>query len=186
MRKARANDLEKKAPPVNERPSGLRRAPQLVGRLPAPVLTVSASVSFDNQLTGVDIRIPEPTTLDAERLNYPSACTAIEYREEVGKLWEAIGQLSDFVRLELLSALEKNPRIDARDLAAAILQKLEEGRRRFGSDELKDACRAAAEVGEDAADEFRRVILLLGATVDSSDVLEKIREKYSKRGYPPT
>ena len=185
MRKARANDLEKKASPINDRQSSLRRAPQPAGGQQAPNPPVSASLSFDSRRKGAENRISDPTRLDAEKPKYPGACTAIEYREEVRKVWEAIGQLSKFVRYELLSALEKNSQVDARDLAATILQKLEEERRRFDSDEFNDAYQAAAQISKDAADEFRRVIVLLGPTVDPDNVLVKIKEKYAKQDHPP-
>jgi hypothetical protein len=122
--------------------------------------------------------------LEAEKSKYPHAWTAIDYREDVLEAWEGIGQLSDFVRQEFLSTLDQDPQITVRQLAATILQKLEEERRRFESAELNDAYQAAARIGKDAAEEFRRVVLLLGATVDPDALLVKVREKFVNQDHP--
>lgn len=184
LRKARANDAETKESPFDDRHSSSRGAQQSSGRLRVLAPPVSESAPSESRRTGTELQLSELASLDAEKSKYPNACLAIEYRDDVRNVWDAIGQLSEFVRRELLSALEKNPQVNARELAAAILRKLEEERKRFVSYESSDSYRAAAQIGKDAADEFRRVILLLGPTVDPDEVLVKVEEKYGNQDHP--
>jgi len=184
LRKMHANDAQKKASPINDTQSSSRRPLQSSGRSRVPGQPISAAAASDGQRKTAENQISEPEALEAEKSKYPRAWTAIEYREDVKKAWEEIGHLSEFVRYEFLSALDQNPRFDVRELAATILQKLEEERRRFDSDELNNAYRAAAQISKDAADEFRRVVVLLGATVDPDNLLVKIREKFIKQDHP--
>ena len=184
LRKMHADDAQKKASPINNTQGSSRRPLQSSGRSQVPGQPTSAEASPDEQRKTAENRISEPEALEAEKSKYPRAWTAIDYREDVKKVWKDIGQLSEFVRYEFLSALDQNPQFDVRELAATILQKLEEERRRFDSDELNDGYRAAARISKDAADEFRRVVVLLGATVNPDALLVKIREKFVKQDHP--
>lgn len=186
LRKVRANDAQKKVSSVEDSQSNALRTLQSPSKSQLPDQAESASFPFDGQRKrSVDqsFRLVTIEAEEAERWGYSRAFTAIEYREDVKKVWEDIGQLSDFVRYELLSALEQNPRIDALELAATILRRLEEERSQFAQDELNSAYRGAEQISKDAAVEFRRVIVLLGATVSPDKVLVKIRKKYLKHDH---
>jgi len=158
----------KKEDPVFSTPNLPSQSPVTHSRTPGPVRKVRLESGDE----------------EAKKGRYPNAWTAIEYRDDAKKAWEDIEKLPVNIQTEFLSALNENPQCDVHAAAATILERLDKECRPFDTDEMNDAYEAAAQISQDAADEFRNVAELLGPTVKPDAILERVREKLDVSDQP--
>ena len=125
---------------------------------------------------------------DKENINsklsekYKEAWVAIQYRPEAGSGWKQIQTFPVSLKLRFLEKLTHNPQQDIESLLAEIIQQHQEIIEPFKDKKLDRIYSALSKENTAAAHEFKRVIDILGKTVDPTLVAHRLMNRYGEIG----
>lgn len=106
------------------------------------------------------------------------AFMAIRFRPEVSSAWEKVKSLDKDMQEKFLNSLNENPKMDAGDLAAKLVNEYEISQNPYERKELNEILREVRKIGSEAENEFHEVIATLGEDVDPEILMSHIRGKY--------
>ena len=111
--------------------------------------------------------------------NFSKAEMAITYRTDVAETWHRIESFSSELVLEFLNALELDPKLHVQTLEAEITGKHKKLVSPFDDDRLTALYLDLQSLNIEAADEFVKVLGLLGDTINAEDLATKLQNKFS-------
>ena len=114
-----------------------------------------------------------------EYQEFKSACTLLEYDEEIYRMAEELYSISSKWCSEFVENLDKNPKQNPASLFAELKEKIEAELNPFEDEDANLALVEAAEISAAAREEFIKVYELLGDRLKPADILEKVKSKYS-------
>ena len=112
-------------------------------------------------------------------LNFSKAEMAITYRTDVAETWHRIESYPSELVLEFLNALELDPKLHVQTLEAEITGKHKKLVSPFDDDRLTALYLDLQSLNIEAADEFVKVLGLLGDTINAEDLATKLQNKFS-------
>ena len=110
---------------------------------------------------------------------FPNAALAIEYRNELAEAWSRVEKLPAELVLEFIIAIETDPKLSVGPLEESIMGKHNSSLSPFESDKLTQSYLEAKSISDEAANEFIKVVEVLGDTLSPEDIIDKIRKKFS-------
>jgi hypothetical protein len=111
--------------------------------------------------------------------SFPNAALSIEYRNELAEAWSRVEKLPAELVLEFLNAIETDPKLSVGPLEESIMEKYNKSLSPFENEELTQCYLEVKNISDEAANEFIKVVELLGDTLSPDDIKDKIRKKFS-------
>jgi hypothetical protein len=110
------------------------------------------------------------------------AAIILEYSDEAAKAFKGISNLPDVFQKKFIDSIEEGDVTDYTELALEIRDEYETVKKSeqnpYDSEELNRGYGEALKIGANAADEFKRVIEVLGDKSDITSILSKLKDKY--------
>ena len=121
----------------------------------------------------------EETQKDNFLVNFPKAALSIEYREEIADAWARIKILPVEFVSDFLKAVEEDPKLGVLHLEERIINKHKKSLSPFDDETLANCYIELKSISDEAAEEFEKVVKLMGDTLNPIEVTSKIKKKFS-------
>lgn len=156
----------------------------------APTDRATAPIK-DRSVSDRNRKAPQTAALDApnngvkqsketidRKSKYRRALLAIEYDQAVERAWRQLNWLPDAYQEKFLSALDSDPTCDPTTLAKELCKEHEKVKHPYDREDLNAALDDARSISEEAAEEFKAVVDLLGDKIDPATTIDKIEAKF--------
>lgn len=112
--------------------------------------------------------------------NYPKADLAVRYRSDIQDAIKALDKYLPRYETVLLDTLESNPQVDAQSLKEFVFAAHDADYRVYENDALNDALVELSHFGNEAVEELKQAIDVLGETLDLETAKGAIATKYQQ------
>ncbi|RDH82475.1 MAG: hypothetical protein DIZ80_09295 [endosymbiont of Galathealinum brachiosum] len=117
--------------------------------------------------------------LEIDRSKYKNAFMAIDYRPDAKDAYKSIDDLAISYKINFLELLERDPKGPVEDFVFSIRDEYNAWLNPYKSLQLNSVLQEVRKLGNDAEKEYKKIIDVLGESVDASEVFSKIKTKYT-------
>jgi hypothetical protein len=119
--------------------------------------------------------------LDAvtNKISLEKALLAIEYRKDAREAFDCLGDIPKDYKIRFLELLESDPQGSVEDILKTVRDEYLKWLNPYDSSKVNNALNEVRMLGEDAENEFNKIIDTLGESVSLEFVTRKINDKFS-------
>lgn len=143
---------------------------------------ISCSRKNTYQSNGEKVSL-HPKEVKTEKLK-ENATLALKYRKDARDAFMSLESLPNNFRQKFLDRLDASPDGNVQTLVTEITSEYESWLKPYESEEANAALNEVRKLGQEAEKEFKRVIAILGDSVDYAELLSKIKDEYEVKPKP--